>query len=121
MLSFLIVFSELANKERIFDESDQELSFNIEDLLKLYIEGFNFIFSMGNCLGINSIFVFCKYTGINNIKAESFLEVYGKTIYFNDSPSFLNYIDLFTMYLGLAEAFNFTQYDIEKAYLSKYI
>ncbi|MHA2890508.1 dUTP diphosphatase [Bacillus cereus] len=121
VLGFLIKLSELSNKTRGFGEIDKKLPFSIEGLLETYIEGFYYIFSIGNYLGINSSFVFFKYTVIDNIKAESILEVYGKAIYFNESPSVFRYIDLFTMYLGLAEAFNFTQDDIEKAYLKKYI
>ncbi|EOO27170.1 hypothetical protein IIU_05924 [Bacillus cereus VD133] len=77
--------------------------------------------SIGNCLGINRSFLFCKYTEINNVKIENFLEIYGKAAYFNEYPSILNYIELFTMYLSLAEAFNFTPNEIEEAYLKKYL
>ncbi|QWI73235.1 dUTP diphosphatase (plasmid) [Bacillus mycoides] len=121
VLGFLIEVSELADKTKNTDYRDEKMTSYNHVLLEIYIEGFHCILSIGNHLGINDKFLFYKYTTINNIQIESFLDVYGKAIHFNEEPSILNYIELFTLYLSLGSAFNFTQNEIEETYLEKYV
>lgn len=119
MLALLVEVGELANETRCFKYWSNKPASEREVILEEYVDGLHFILSIGIDLGVDKNFLFYKCAQPNKTVVQIFLDVYSKVIRFHDQPSITNYIELFTSYLLLGQALDFTQEEIEKAYLSK--
>jgi dimeric dUTPase (all-alpha-NTP-PPase superfamily) len=119
MLALLVEVGELANETRCFKYWSNKPSSEREVVLEEYVDGLHFILSIGIDLGVDKNFLFYKCSQANKEVVQMFLDVYSKVIRFHDQPSITNYIELFTSYLRLGQALEFSQEEIEQAYLSK--
>lgn len=118
-LALLVEIGELANETRCFKYWSTKPSSERNIILEEYVDGLHFILSVGINLGVDKNFLFSKCAHVNKTTVQIFLDVYAKVIRFHDQPSITNYIELFTSYLRLGQALDFSQEDIEKAYLAK--
>ena len=118
-LALLVEIGELANETRCFKYWSTRPSSERDVILEEYVDGFHFILSVGIDLGVDKNFLFYKCAHANKTTVQTFLDVYARVIRFHDQPSITNYIELFTSYLRLGQALDFSQEDIERAYLAK--
>ncbi|MBO9130590.1 dUTP diphosphatase [Bacillus sp. 165] len=119
MLALLVEVGELANETRCFKYWSNKPSSERQVVLEEYVDGLHFILSIGIDLGIDKNFLFYKCAQTTKTTVEVFLDVYTKINRFREQPSITNYIEMFTGYLRLGQALNFTESDIEGAYLAK--
>ncbi|MFX3623962.1 MAG: dUTP diphosphatase [Ectobacillus sp.] len=119
VLALLVEIGELANETRCFKYWSTKPASERQVILEEYVDGLHFILSIGIDLGVDKNFLFYKCAQSNKTVVQIFLDVYGKVIRFYDQPSITNYIELFTGYLRLGQALEFTQEDMERAYLDK--
>ncbi|WP_416827668.1 dUTP diphosphatase [Ectobacillus polymachus] len=118
-LALLVEVGELANETRCFKYWSNKPASERSIVLEEYVDGLHFILSIGIDLGVDKNFLFYKCTQSNQSAVELFLDVYTKVITFHEQPSITNYIELFTSFILLGEALDFSQEDMETAYLAK--
>jgi dimeric dUTPase (all-alpha-NTP-PPase superfamily) len=119
MLALLVEIGELANETRCFKYWSNKPASERKVTLEEYVDGLHFILSIGIDLAVDKNFLFYKCSLPNKTVVQVFLDVYTKVIRFCEQPSITNYIELFTSYLRLGQALEFTQEEIEQAYLAK--
>ncbi|WP_179955875.1 dUTP diphosphatase [Bacillus sp. JAS24-2] len=116
ILNLIIKISELTNEIQYLNNKKS----NSKCLLKLYINGFQDILSVGIKLGAHSGFQFFKYKIRIEEYAHQLLDIYISIITLNKRPSITNYIDLFIRYIQLGQSLGFEQNKIEQAYLATF-
>lgn len=85
-------------------------------LLEEYVDGLHFILSIGNDLGYQPIYVIpsrCEDI------TEQFNQLFWKICRLNKFASKGNYLDVFSLFIGLGEILGFTLEQIENAYFEK--
>lgn len=118
-LALLVEVGELANETRCFKYWSKKPASERSIVLEEYVDGLHFILSIGIDLGVDKNFLFYKCTQTSKSAVQLFLDVYTKVITFHEQASITNYIELFTSFILLGEALDFSQDDMEKAYLAK--
>ncbi|MCP8967407.1 dUTP diphosphatase [Ectobacillus ponti] len=119
MLALLVEVGELANETRCFKYWSNKPSSERSVVLEEYVDGLHFILSIGIDLGVDKNFLFYKCAETDTTTVQVFLDAYSKIIRFQEQPSITNYIELFTSYLRLGQTLEFSQDEIEQAYLAK--
>lgn len=117
-LAFNVEVGELANEVRCFKYWTNKPPSNKEIIAEEYVDGLHFILSIGNDIGIQ----------IKNIRTEQhkertltkqFNRLFREISNFHLDRSFINYFRVMNVYLALGEMLDFTQEEIEKAYMIK--
>lgn len=119
VLALLVEIGELANETRCFKFWSLRGPSKKEVILEEFVDGIHFILSLGIECGFTSQVSLNGYQSCTAGLTEQFLEVYQSANEFRISRSLQHYQKLFQAYLYLASLLDFSNDEIEQAYIQK--
>ncbi|MCM3587591.1 dUTP diphosphatase [Mesobacillus maritimus] len=121
ILALLVEIGELANETRCFKFWSTKPASDKSVILEEFVDGIHFILSLGieSEFQIEEIKVSQESRENGRSTSEQFLEVYKSINEFRTNRTEKNYLTMFQEYLILARLLDFSEKEIEQAYIEK--
>ncbi len=119
VLALLVEIGELANETRCFKFWSLKGPSEKKVILEEFVDGIHFILSLGLECGFANQVSISGYQSRTTGLTEQFLEVYRSANEFRVTRSLQEYQNLFQAYLYLASLLDFSNDEIEQAYIQK--
>lgn len=119
ILALLVELGELANETRCFKFWSNKGPSPKKVILEEYVDGLHFILSLGLKLNYSKDLNLKPIVCLKSPLYAQFLDLYDKISKFNNNTSKEMYLDLFQSFLNLGASLNFSEKDIEDAYVEK--
>lgn len=117
ILALLVELGELANETRCFKFWSTKGSSEKHVVLEEYVDGIHFLLSIG--IDLDHCMKEIKAQDVHKDLSEMFMDVYELSVALRKDASAERYEQLFSYYLTIANALQFSAEDIRSAYFAK--